>query len=83
MVAKLQVFCYINIVFDVIFFNCFVLCKNVAFLSSLSLQNSFVITSDLILHLVEELLSEKEKNIRLEEEKKQQQVQSNIVKAKM
>lgn len=38
--------------------------------------------SDLILHLVEELIAEKEKNFRLqqEQEKQQQQMQINIVK---
>ncbi len=40
--------------------------------------------SDLILHLVEELIAEKEKNFRLqqeqEKEKQQQQMQINIVK---
>lgn len=38
--------------------------------------------SDLILHLVEELIAEKEKNFRLqqEQEKQQQQMQITIVK---
>lgn len=38
--------------------------------------------SDLILHLVEELIAEKEKNFKLqqEQEKQQQQMQINIVK---
>lgn len=38
--------------------------------------------SDLILHLVEKLIAEKEKNFRLqqEQEKQQQQMQINIVK---
>lgn len=41
--------------------------------------------TDLILHLVEELIAEKEKNFKLqqEQEKQQQQMQSNIVKTKM
>lgn len=39
--------------------------------------------SDLILHLVEELIVEKEKNIKLQQEKQQQQMQISIVKTKM
>lgn len=39
--------------------------------------------SDLILHLVEELIAEKEKNIKLQQEKQQQQMQISIVKTKM
>jgi hypothetical protein len=41
--------------------------------------------ADLILHLVEQLMAEKEKNIRLqqEQEKQQQQMQNNIAKTKM
>ena len=38
--------------------------------------------ADLILHLVEQLITEKEKNIRLQQEQ-QQQMQNNIVKTKM
>lgn len=39
--------------------------------------------SELILHLVEQLIAEKEKNIRLEQEKQQQHLQDeNIVKTK-
>lgn len=41
--------------------------------------------TDLILHLVDELIAEKEKNFRLqqEQEKQQQQMQSNITKTNM
>ena len=39
--------------------------------------------TDLILHLVEELIAEKEKNYKLQQEKQQQQMQENIVKTKM
>ena len=38
--------------------------------------------ADLILHLIEQLITEKEKNIRLQQEQ-QQQMQNNIVKTKM
>lgn len=38
--------------------------------------------ADLILHLVEQLITEREKNIRLQQEQ-QQQMQNNIVKTKM
>lgn len=38
--------------------------------------------ADLILHLIEQLITEKEKNIRLQQDQ-QQQMQNNIVKTKM
>ncbi len=39
--------------------------------------------ADLILHLVEELIAEKEKNIRLQQEQQQQQMQCNNAKTNM